>query len=134
MAGKLLSSGNPQVATGYGRDAVQNYLSAMPAWKRDVGAAVDQLVRRAVSPLSMAVKWNTAFYGSQPSEYFLSLYCYKSHVQLGFLNGSELDPPPPGQSKVPRVRYLNVREHDHLDEDQLTAWFVQASRLAGERL
>jgi hypothetical protein len=32
------------------------------------------------------------------------------------------------------VRYLDIHEHDELDEAQLAAWVKQASKLPGERM
>ncbi len=33
----LLSSGNPQIAKGYGDEKVQDYIAAMPGWKSPIG-------------------------------------------------------------------------------------------------
>ncbi len=38
---KLLSGGNPQIAKGYGNEAVQAYIAAMPEWKKDIGKRID---------------------------------------------------------------------------------------------
>jgi hypothetical protein len=32
---KLLSGGNPQIPNGYGNGPVQDYIAAMPDWKRE---------------------------------------------------------------------------------------------------
>jgi hypothetical protein len=52
-------------------------------------------------------------------------------VKVGFFRGSSLRPPPPGESKQPDVRYLDVREGDELDEKRLAGWIRQASKLKG---
>ena len=44
-----------------------------------------------------------------------------------------MKPMPPGESKHPEVRYLDIRE-GQLDEAQLAKWVKQASKLPGERL
>ena len=41
---------------------------------------------------------------------------------------------PPGASKQPDVRYLDIYEADELDEAQLLDWIKQASELPGERM
>jgi hypothetical protein len=51
-----------------------------------------------------------------------------------FLKGTSLDPMPPKASKHPEVRYLDIREDDELDEDQLQSWIEQASKLPGEQM
>jgi hypothetical protein len=53
--------------------------------------------------------------------------------KVTFFRGSSLDPIPPGASKHPEVRYLDVREGE-LDEAQFVRWVVQAARLPGERM
>ena len=56
-------------------------------------------------------------------------------MQLQFFRGTSLDPVPPKASKHDEVRYLDLREGDDLDEDQLRSWIEQAaSSLPGEKL
>ena len=45
-----------------------------------------------------------------------------------------MDPLPPGASKTKDVRYLDIREHDEIDEAQFASWVEQASKLPGEML
>ena len=60
---KLLSGGNPQIPKGEGNGPVQDYIAAMPDWKRDVGERLDDLIVRTVADVHKAVKWNQPFYG-----------------------------------------------------------------------
>ncbi|MEV4545297.1 hypothetical protein [Micromonospora echinaurantiaca] len=55
-------------------------------------------------------------------------------MQVQFLRGTSLDPMPPKSSKHDQVRYLDIRQDEELDEDQLRSWIEQASRLPGERM
>ncbi len=52
---------------------------------------------------------------------------------MTFFRGASLDPVPPGKSRHPEVRYLDIYE-DGLDEEQFTGWVKQASKLPGERM
>ena len=81
-----------------------------------------------------AVKWNSPFYGIEDDVWFLSFHCYTKYVKLAFFRGTSLRPIPTGESKHKHVRYLNIHEHDALDETQLAAWVKQASQLPGERM
>ena len=82
-----------------------------------------------------AVKWNQPFYGVKDDGWFLSFRCYTEYVQLQCFRGTSLDPVPPKASKHDEVRYLDLREGDDLDEDQLRSWIEQAaSSLPGEKL
>jgi hypothetical protein len=131
---KLLSGGNPQIPKGEGNGPVQDYIAAMPGWKRHVGERLDELVVRTVPDVHKAVKWNQPFYGVEGEGWFLTLRCFTNYVQLQFLKGTSLDPMPPKASKHDEVRYLDIREDDELDEDQLRSWIEQASKLPGERM
>lgn len=132
---RLLSGGNPQIPKGDGDGPVRAYIAAMPGWKSAVGARIDALIVRTVPNLRKAVKWNSPFYGAPDAEgWFLSYHCFTKYVKVTFFRGTSLTPPPPGASKHPEVRYLDIRETDGVDEGQLTAWIQQASALPGERL
>jgi hypothetical protein len=130
----LLSGGNPQIPKGYGDEPVQAYLEAMPGWKRDVGRRLDRLVERAVPDVRKAVKWNSPLYGTEDQRWFLSFHCYTRFVKVTFFRGTSLEPVPPGASKTPETRYLDIYEDGELDEAQLLSWIEQASRLPGEKM
>ena len=132
-APRLLSGGNPQIAKGYGDAPVQAYIAAMPGWKHDLGRRLDTLITETVPGVKKAVKWNTPFYGNDGDGWFVAFHCFAKYVKVTFFRGTSLDPVPPGASKQPEVRYLDIRE-GALDEDQFVAWIRQASRLPGERL
>jgi hypothetical protein len=127
----LLSGGNPQIAKADGDAPVQAYIAAMPAWKRDVGKRLDALIVRTVPDVRKAVRWNSPMYGVEGRGWFLSFHVFTRYVKLTFFRGASLRPPPPGASKHADVRYLDVHEHDALDEAQLAAWLKQAAALPG---
>jgi hypothetical protein len=133
----LLSGGNPQIPKGEGDGPVQAYLAAMPGWKRDLGVRLDELIERTVPGVRKAVKWNSPFYGVGGVEgdgWFLNFHCFTKYVKVAFFRGASLRPVPPGASKSQDTRYLDIHEHDELDEAQLTDWIEQASKLPGEHL
>lgn len=132
---RLLSGGNPQIPKGEGDAPVDAYLAAMPGWKQRIGRAVDALVVRTLPGVRKAVKWNSPFYGAPDQEgWFLSFHCFDRYVKLTFFRGTSPDPVPPGPSKQPDVRYLDIREEDAIDAAQLADWIRQASALPGEKL
>jgi hypothetical protein len=128
---KLLAGGNPQIAKADGDAPVQAYIAAMPGWKSDVGRRLDALIARTVPGVRKAVKWNSPFYGVEGQGWFLSLHCFTNYVKVAFFRGASLRPLPPGESKQKDVRYLDIHEHDQLDESQLAAWIRQAAALPG---
>ena len=129
----LLSGGNPQIAKGEGDAPVQAYIAAMPGWKRELGRRIDALIGRLVPAVHKAVKWNSPFYGIEGDGWFLSLHCFTKYVKVTFFRGTSLRPVPPGASKHPEVRYLDIYEGD-FDEAQFADWVGQASNLPGEKM
>lgn len=128
----LLSGGNPQIAKADGDAPVQEYIAAMPGWKRDVGGKLDALIERVVPDVRKAVRWNSPFYGVESKGWFLSYHCFTKYVKVTFLKGASLKPVPPVESKHDDVRYLHIHEDDEFDEKQLEKWVRQASKLRGE--
>jgi hypothetical protein len=128
---KLLSGGNPQIAKADGDAPVQAYIAAMPGWKRDVGRWLDALIERTVPDVRKAIKWNTPFYGVEGQGWFVGLHCFTKYVKVAFFRGRSLRPVPPGASKSQDTRYIDIHEHDPLDEAQMAAWVKQAAALPG---
>jgi hypothetical protein len=128
---KLLAGGNPQIAKGEGDAPVQAYIAAVPGWKQDLGRRLDALIARTVPDVRKAVKWNSPFYGREGEGWFLNFHCFTKYIKLAFFQGASLRPLPPGESKHKDVRYLDIREDDQIDEELLTSWIRQASRLPG---
>jgi hypothetical protein len=129
---KLLSGGNPQIPKGDGDEPVQAYIAAMPGWKGGIGRHIDHLVTEEVPGVRKAVRWNSPFYGLEGSGWFLSFHCFTKYVQITWLNGSQLDPPPPKTSKHENVRYLEIHEGEEMDDRQLRDWIRQAASMPGE--
>ena len=127
----LLAGGNPQIAKADGDAPVQAYIAAMPGWKRDLGRRLDVLIVRTVPEVRKAVRWNSPFYGVEGDGWFLNFHCFTKYVKVAFFRGASLRPLPPGRSKHEEVRYLDIHEHDRLDEDLVASWIRQASELPG---
>jgi hypothetical protein len=127
---KLLSGGNPQIAKADGDAPVQAYLEAVPGWKQDVGRRLDEIIVRTVPGVRKAIKWNTPFYGVVGQGFFLGFHCFTKYVKVSFFKGTSLKPIPPGESKQPEVRYLDIHEGDDF-EVAFTKWVKQAAKLPG---
>lgn len=104
----------------------------MPGWKGQIGRHLDDLVREVVPHARRAVRWNSPFYGIEDNGWFLSMHCFTKYVMVTWLNGGELDPPPPGTSKYDHVRYLDIAEDDDIDDAQIRDWLRQAASIPGE--
>ena len=130
----LLSGGNPQIPKGEGDAPVQQYIAAMPGWKRDVGRRLDAIITRTVPGVAKAVKWNSPFYGVEAPLWFLSFHCFDRYIKVTFFKGASLRPAPTVKSKYEEVRYFHIHEDDELDEAQFADWVKQASKLPGEKM
>ena len=130
----LLAGGNPQIAKADGDAPVQAYIAAMPGWKCDVGRRLDALIVRTVPGVCKTVKWNSPLYGVEGQRWFLGVHCFTKYVKVAFFRGTSLRPVPLGESKSKDTRYVDIHEHDQLDEAQFAAWVKQASQLPGERM
>ncbi len=130
----LLSGGNPQIAKADGDAPVQQYIAAMPGWKKDVGRQLDLIITRTVPDVQKAVRWNTPFYGVEGKGWFLGFHCMTKYIKVAFPKGASLRPPPPVESKQQDVRYFHIHENDPIDEKRVAGWIRQASRLPGEQL
>jgi len=102
-----------------------------PEAARELRRRLDALVVRTVPGVRKAVKWNSPFYGVEGQGWFLSLHCFNRYVKVAFFRGTSLRPLPPGESKQPEVRYLDIHEHDAFDEAQMASWVRQAAALPG---
>jgi hypothetical protein len=127
----LLTGGNPQIAKADGDAPVQAYIAAMPGWKSHLGHRLDALIERTVPGVCKAVKWNSPFYGVEGQGWFLNFYCFTKYVKVAFFRGMSLRPVPPGESKHREVRYLDIHEHDPLDQEQMASWIRQAASIRG---
>jgi hypothetical protein len=127
----LLSGGNPQIAKADGDAPVKAYIAAMPGWKSAVGKRLDKLIVKTIPKVQKAVKWNSPFYGIAGQGWFLGLHVFTKYIKVTFFRGTQLKPLPPGESKHPDVRYLDIREDDDLDETQFAKWVKQAAALPG---
>ena len=128
---RLLSGGNPQIAKADGNAPVQAYIAAMPGWKSDVGRRLDKLITRTVPGVQKAVKWNSPFYGIEGQGWFLDFHTFTNYVKVAFFRGTSLTPLPPGASRHPEVRYLDIHEDEEIDEQRVASWIKQASELPG---
>ncbi|WP_299506384.1 DUF1801 domain-containing protein [uncultured Roseobacter sp.] len=92
-------TGDPYIPKDDSDAPVQAYLSAMSEWKNVIGMQINETVETVFPEVRKKVRWNTPFFGKQ-NGWLLVMYCDKKYAQIGFLNGSSLNPMPPKASKV----------------------------------
>jgi hypothetical protein len=125
----LLAGGNPQIARADGDRPVQDYIDAMPEWKRDVGRRLDELIVRTVPGVHKAVRWNSPMYGIQGRGWFVSFHVFAKYVKVTFFKGTSLHPVPPGGA-AKEARWIDLHQDD-FDEPRLVSWLQQAAAIPG---
>lgn len=125
----LLTGGNPQIVKGDGDEPVQNYIAAMPEWKRDIGRRLDALISRTVPHVRKAVKWNSPFYGIARQGWFVSFHVFTHYVKVTFFKGAELRPVPPGGTGKDAC-WIDI-DAEGFDVEQMAAWVKQAASIPG---
>jgi hypothetical protein len=129
---KTLAGGNPQIGKADGDAPVQEYIEAMPGWKRELGKRLDALIAQNVPNVRKAVKWNSPFYGVDGKGWFLSFHVFTRYVKVTFFNGAALSPlPPGGTEKSKQARWIDIHEGEALDEARMAEWVRQAAALPG---
>ncbi len=128
---KLLSGGNPQIAKGDGDAPVQEYIKAIPGWKRKAARDLDALITKTIPKTKKAMKWNSPFYGIEGKGWFLAFHCFTKYIKVTFFRGSQLKPLPPIEAKDPSVRYFHIHEDEELDEKAIAKWLKQAAKTPG---
>jgi hypothetical protein len=128
---RLLSGGNPQIPKGDGDGPVQAWIAAVPGWKSPLAARIDRLIMVTAPGMDKAVRWNSPFWGMPGRGWTISLHGFTAFLRVTFLRGAHLVPLPPGPSKDPDTRYLDLRESDLLDEAQFADWVRQSAAMDG---
>ncbi len=116
-------------AAAVGDAPVKAYIERLPAAQRAIAKRFDALIARTLPGIQRCIKWGMSFYGTDTG-WFVSCGGFADHVKITFLHGTKLSPVPPvGTGKY--TRGVDVERAADLDERQIAAWIVQASRFPG---
>lgn len=126
----LLSGGNPQIPKSDGDGPIRTYIDAIPGWKRETTRRIDEIIVENAPGVLKAVRWNSPFYGIEGRGWFVSYHMFSRYIKVTFLNGSTLEPEPPGSGKDPDGRWIDIYEGE-LDEEQLADWIRQSAAVPG---
>ncbi|MFA5943421.1 MAG: DUF1801 domain-containing protein [Candidatus Thermoplasmatota archaeon] len=108
---------------------VKAYIATLPPAQKAIAKRFDTLVARTMPEIQRCIKWGMPFYGTEVG-WFVSCGGFVDHVKVTFLHGTKLKPVPPvGTGKY--TRGVDLETVADLDEPQLAAWIVQASKFPG---
>ncbi len=91
---------------------------------------MDESIRATVPGVRYAVKWKRAYYGLSDHGWIIEIAAYDVSVNVVFLGGADLDPPPPLGS-TDRTRYAKVTSLEEAQRPELKKWIEQAGRTPG---
>ena len=93
-------------------------------------ARLDELIRATIPGLHYAVKWQKAYYGLPEPGWIIEMVAYDVSVNVVFLGGAELDPPPPFGT-THRSRYVKLTTVAEAQGPEMQLWIEQAGRVPG---
>jgi hypothetical protein len=91
---------------------------------------LDASIRAVVPGPHYAVTWKRASYGLPGLGWIIEIAPYDVSVNVVFLGGADLDPPPP-LGTTDRTRYVKVTTLEEGQRPGLHAWIEQAGRTPG---
>ena len=92
--------------------------------------ALDASIGKAIPGLRYAVKWKKAYYGVPKLGWIIEMVAYDVSVNVVFLGGADLDPPPP-LGETDRTRYVKVKTLEEAQGPEMHTWIEQAGRVPG---
>lgn len=91
---------------------------------------IDSLITESIPNLQYAIKWGSAYYGSQKLGWVIEVAAYNVSVNIVFLSGAEFDPKPP-LGEDDQSRYIKLRTLDEVHRPEIQKWIKQAGRVSG---
>jgi hypothetical protein len=91
---------------------------------------LDASIRKAIPGLRYAVKWKKAYYGLPELGWIIEMVAYDVSVNVVFLGGADLDPPPP-LGETDRSRYVKVKTLEEAQGPEMHTWIEQAGDVPG---
>ena len=118
----------PEPAESHG--VIDDWMNSQMPDLQPIVKGLDGLIRDTLSDLEYAVKWKKAYYGVTDQGWVIEIVAYDVSVNIVFLGGADLDPPPP-QGESDRSRYLKVRSWDEVNKTQVQEWVREAGSVPG---
>jgi hypothetical protein len=113
-----------------GHSDIDEWFERLMPSLQPIARALDEAIRTGVPELEYAVKFNRAFYGLPDVGWIIEIAPYYVSVNILFLGGADLDPPPP-LGTAGRTRYVKIRSLDEVQWPRLLDWIGQAGRTPG---
>jgi hypothetical protein len=113
-----------------GHDDIERWFESLVPQLQPIVKGLDETIRALIADLHYAVKFKRAFYGLPGPGWIIEIAPYDVSVNVVFLGGADLDPPPPLGS-TDRTRYVKVTTLEECHRPDLQHWISQAARTPG---
>jgi hypothetical protein len=111
-------------------DDIDDWIRRQMPELQNIVKRLDNLIRTTLPSPYYAVHRKRAYYGLANFGWVIEMVAYDVSVNVVFLGGADLDPPPPlGTSD--RTRYLKVTTLAEIDRPELHNWINQAGHTVG---
>lgn len=114
------------------REPIDDWMRRVMPDLQPIVTRLDELITEAIPNLQYAVKWRKAYYGVPDQGWIIELVAYDVSVNVVFLGGAELDPPPP-DGDTGRARYIKVKTVEEVEAPEVRRWIEQAASVEGWR-
>ena len=91
---------------------------------------LDKLISSTIPDPQYAIKWKKAYYGVPEHGWIIEMVAYDVSVNIVFLGGVDLDPPPP-LGDTGRSRYVKVKSLEEAKAPEIRQWVEQAAKVPG---
>lgn len=129
---KPLSTRNPPVPSDSHAEIADWIRRGVMPGVHPIVELLDASIRETIPGLKFAIKWKYAFYGLAELGWIIELEAFAVSVNVVFLGGADLDPPPPLGS-TDRSRYVKLTTVEEAQRPEVRRWIEQATHVPGWR-
>jgi hypothetical protein len=99
-------------------ERIDDYLNALPTWKRDLATHLREQIRAAVPDIVEEWKWDTPVFARRGNVCAIGVFA--DHIKVNFFKGASLDDPDGllnAGLDAKTTRSIDLREGDRLDDE-----------------
>jgi hypothetical protein len=111
---------------------IEDWMGRVMPDLQPIVTSLDATIRETIPGLRYAIKWKKAYYGLPDLGWIIEMVAYDVSVNVVFLGGADLDPPPP-LGDTDRSRYVKLKSPEEAQNPDMRRWIEQAGGVPGWR-
>jgi hypothetical protein len=111
---------------------IEDWMGRVMPDLQPIVTSLDATIRETIPGLHYAIKWKKAYYGLPDLGWIIEMVAYDVSVNVVFLGGADLDPPPP-LGDTDRSRYVKLKSPEEAQNPDMRRWIEQAGGVPGWR-